>query len=135
MKAEYQRRRNFIHASFNEMGVPCPKPTGAFYAFPKIGHLGLTSKAFALRLLDEEKVAVVPGTAFGPCGEGFVRCRLRHRHGRFEGGHEPPPTLHQTPGLNPAPPTRGNRAKSPPFLAFLGTYPQRRHDISPINEE
>ena len=74
MKAEYQRRRNFIHASFVEMGVPCPKPTGAFYAFPKIADCGMASKAFAYALLDEEKVAVVPGTAFGPCGEGYVRC-------------------------------------------------------------
>jgi aminotransferase len=73
MRAEYQRRRNFLHNSFNEMGLPCGKPAGAFYAFPSVGHLGLTSKEFALKLLDQEKVAMVPGTAFGPCGEGFVR--------------------------------------------------------------
>jgi aminotransferase len=73
MRSEYQRRRNFLHNSFNEMGLPCNKPAGAFYAFPSVGHLGLTSKAFALKFLDEEKVAMVPGTAFGPCGEGFVR--------------------------------------------------------------
>ena len=73
MRSEYQRRRNFLHNSFNEMGLPCAKPAGAFYAFPSVGHLGLTSKAFALKFLDEEKVAMVPGTAFGPCGEGFVR--------------------------------------------------------------
>lgn len=73
MRAEYQRRRNFLHNSFNEMGLPCGKPSGAFYAFPSVGHLGLTSKEFALKLLDQEKVAMVPGTAFGPCGEGFVR--------------------------------------------------------------
>jgi aminotransferase len=73
MRSEYQRRRNFLHNSFNEMGLPCAKPAGAFYAFPSVGHLGLTSKAFALQFLDEEKVAMVPGTAFGPCGEGFVR--------------------------------------------------------------
>lgn len=74
MKAEYQRRRNFIHASFTEMGIPCPRPAGAFYAFPNIAATGMTSKAFAYGLLEEEKVAVVPGTAFGPCGEGYVRC-------------------------------------------------------------
>lgn len=74
MKAEYERRRNYIHASFTEMGIPCPRPAGAFYAFPEIRHFGLSSKEFSLRLLDQEKVAAVPGTAFGPCGEGFIRC-------------------------------------------------------------
>ncbi|HMP77159.1 MAG TPA: aminotransferase class I/II-fold pyridoxal phosphate-dependent enzyme [Kiritimatiellia bacterium] len=74
MRSEYHRRRNFLFNSFKEMGLPCHTPRGAFYAFPYIGHLGLTSKEFALRLLDQEKVAVVPGTAFGPCGEGYVRC-------------------------------------------------------------
>ncbi|MCO5061744.1 MAG: aminotransferase class I/II-fold pyridoxal phosphate-dependent enzyme [Kiritimatiellae bacterium] len=74
MRAEYQRRRNFLHNSFKEMGLPCHQPRGAFYAFPYIGHFGLTSKEFALRFLDAEKVAVVPGTAFGECGEGFIRC-------------------------------------------------------------
>jgi len=74
MKAEYQRRRNFIHASFTEMGITCPRPAGAFYAFPFIGNCGMKSKDFAYGLLDAEKVAVVPGTAFGPCGEGYVRC-------------------------------------------------------------
>ncbi len=73
MRSEYLRRRNFLHNSFAAMGLPCSKPAGAFYAFPAIGHLGLTSKEFALKFLDEEKVAMVPGTAFGPCGEGFVR--------------------------------------------------------------
>lgn len=74
MRSEYMRRRNFIHNSFQEMGLPCHRPLGAFYAFPYIGHLGLSSKEFALKFLDEERVAVVPGTAFGACGEGFVRC-------------------------------------------------------------
>lgn len=74
MRAEYERRRNFIHASFQEMGLPCPRPVGAFYAFPSIRGYAITSKEFALKLLAEEKVAVVPGTAFGPCGEGSVRC-------------------------------------------------------------
>lgn len=74
MKEEYQRRRNFIHASLEEMGLPCPRPSGAFYAFPFVGGCKMTSKAFAYALLDVEKVAVVPGTAFGACGEGYVRC-------------------------------------------------------------
>ncbi len=73
MRSEYQRRRNFLHNSFLEMGLPCAKPAGAFYAFPSVGHLGLSAKEFSLKLLDEEKVAMVPGTAFGRCGEGFVR--------------------------------------------------------------
>lgn len=73
MRSEYHRRRNFLHNSFQSMGLPCSKPAGAFYAFPQIGHLGLSSKDFAIKLLNEEKVAMVPGTAFGPCGEGFVR--------------------------------------------------------------
>ena len=74
MTAEYKRRRNFIQQSFQELGLPCVKPMGAFYAFPEIRQFGLSSKDFAMRLLQEEKVAVVPGTAFGACGEGFVRC-------------------------------------------------------------
>ena len=63
-----------MYQSLNEMGLPCHKPKGAFYAFPYIGGCGLTSKDFAVRLLDEEQVACVPGTAFGPSGEGFIRC-------------------------------------------------------------
>ena len=74
MLGEYRRRRNFIAASFVELGMECHRPLGAFYAFPSVAKFGLTSREFALRLLNEEKVAVVPGTAFGECGEGFVRC-------------------------------------------------------------
>ena len=74
MKAEYKRRRNFIHASLKEMGIPCVRPDGAFYAFADISQFGMTAKEFALKLLDEENVACVPGTAFGDCGEGFIRC-------------------------------------------------------------
>jgi aminotransferase len=74
MRGEYQRRRNFIHAALNEMGLPCALPRGAFYAFPWIGGFGLTSREFSLRLLDEQNVACVPGTAFGASGEGFIRC-------------------------------------------------------------
>jgi aminotransferase len=74
MRSAYEKRRNFMHASFTEMGLPCPLPGGAFYLFPYIGAYGMTSREFALRLLDEEKVACVPGSAFGPSGEGHLRC-------------------------------------------------------------
>ena len=74
MVAEYRRRRNFIAGAFAEMGLACHRPLGAFYAFPSIARFGLSSRDFALKLLHEERVAVVPGTAFGACGEGFVRC-------------------------------------------------------------
>jgi aminotransferase len=74
MLGEYRRRRNFLAASFAELGIECHRPLGAFYAFPSVAKFGLPSKEFAVRLLKEEKVAVVPGTAFGECGEGFVRC-------------------------------------------------------------
>ena len=74
MRGEYLRRRNFICDSLNRMGLPCHLPSGAFYAFPYIGRLGLSSKDFALKLLDSENVACVPGSAFGPSGEGFLRC-------------------------------------------------------------
>ena len=74
MKAEYKKRRNFIHASFEQMGIPCVYPAGAFYAFADISRFGMSSKDFALQLLDEQNVACVPGTAFGACGEGFIRC-------------------------------------------------------------
>ena len=74
MVDEYRRRRNFIAAAFAEMGLECHRPLGAFYAFPSVAKFGLPAKDFSLQLLREEKVAVVPGTAFGACGEGFVRC-------------------------------------------------------------
>jgi aminotransferase len=74
MVNEYRRRRNYIAAAFKEMEVPCHTPLGAFYAFPSVARFGLSSKDFAMKLLHEERVAVVPGTAFGACGEGFVRC-------------------------------------------------------------
>ena len=74
MKGEYKKRRNFIHASLEEMGIPCIRPDGAFYAFADISKFGMTAKEFSLKLLDEENVACVPGTAFGACGEGFIRC-------------------------------------------------------------
>jgi len=74
MVNEYRRRRNFIAAAFADMGMECHRPLGAFYAFPSVAKFGMPAKEFALALLREEKVAVVPGTAFGACGEGFVRC-------------------------------------------------------------
>jgi aminotransferase len=74
MVNEYRRRRNFVAGALADLGLDCHRPLGAFYAFPSIRRSGLSSRDFALRLLQEEKVAVVPGTAFGACGEGFVRC-------------------------------------------------------------
>lgn len=73
MREQYQRRRDFIVRRFNEMGLPCHLPKGSFYAFPSVRGTGFKEKDFCLRLLEEKNVAVVPGTAFGPCGEGFVR--------------------------------------------------------------
>lgn len=74
MRKSYRQRRNFITKSFNEMGLSCHVPGGAFYAFPSIKSTGLTSEEFAEQLLVEEKVAVVPGSVFGKSGEGYVRC-------------------------------------------------------------
>jgi len=74
MREEYRLRRNLIVTSLTESGIPCHLPKGAFYVFPDIRATGMTSKEFALKLLEEKKVAVVPGTAFGPSGEGYVRC-------------------------------------------------------------
>lgn len=72
VEAYNQRRRYLLHA-FKEIGLDCFEPFGAFYVFPSIKKFGMTSEEFATRLLNEEKVAVVPGTAFGDCGEGFLR--------------------------------------------------------------
>jgi aminotransferase len=74
MRREYELRRNYIVRAFNDLGLECFKPRGAFYVFPGISSTGLTSREFSLQLLREKKVAVVPGTAFGPSGEGHVRC-------------------------------------------------------------
>jgi len=74
MVEEYRRRRNFIATALAAMGLECHRPLGAFYAFPSVAKFGLSSRDFALKLLGQEKVAVVPGTAFGNCGEGFIRC-------------------------------------------------------------
>jgi aminotransferase len=73
MKREYARRRRLVHGRLMRMGLDCVRPDGAFYIFPCIRSSGLDSMGFSKRLLEEEKVAVVPGTAFGEVGEGFVR--------------------------------------------------------------
>ncbi len=73
MRESYNQRRRFLMNAFKEMGLQCFEPYGAFYVFPCIKEFGMTSEEFAERLLREEKVAVVPGTAFGNCGEGFLR--------------------------------------------------------------
>ena len=73
MRDEYDRRRRFLLNAFEEMGIECFEPYGAFYMFPSIKKFGMSSDEFATRLLKEEKMAVVPGTAFGDCGEGFLR--------------------------------------------------------------
>jgi aminotransferase len=74
MVEDYNRRRLFTVKGLNEIGLTCFEPRGAFYAFPSIKGTGMTSEEFSERLLTEEKTAVVPGTAFGECGEGYVRC-------------------------------------------------------------
>ena len=74
MREEYRLRRNFIVKALNEIGLTCHRPRGSFYAFPCIRSTGLDSKTFAFRLLKEEQVACVPGGAFGPAGEGYLRC-------------------------------------------------------------
>jgi aminotransferase len=74
MREQYRVRRNFFVNALNEMGLKCHLPRGSFYAFPCIRSTGLDSKQFALQLLETEKVACVPGSAFGPSGEGYLRC-------------------------------------------------------------
>lgn len=73
MKREYKRRRELVISGLNEIGLTCHKPEGAFYAFPSIKSFGLSSMNFAKELLKKERVAMVPGTAFGPSGEGYMR--------------------------------------------------------------
>jgi len=84
MRHEYQARRNYIVRALNEMGLDCHRPRGSFYAFPSIKRTGLTSKEFAVRLLQEEQVACVPGDAFGPSGEGHLRCCFATALGQIE---------------------------------------------------
>lgn len=73
MRESYDQRRRYLMHAFEEMGLECFEPFGAFYTFPNIKRFGMGADEFALRLLQEEKVAVVPGTAFGDCGEGYLR--------------------------------------------------------------
>ncbi|MBQ3164553.1 MAG: aminotransferase class I/II-fold pyridoxal phosphate-dependent enzyme [Lachnospiraceae bacterium] len=91
MRESYDQRRRFLVHAFKQMGLECFEPFGAFYIFPCIKEFGMTSDEFANRFLQEEKVAVVPGTAFGECGEGFIRIsyaysmeRLKEAIGRLE---------------------------------------------------
>jgi aminotransferase len=74
MVSEYNRRRRLMVAGLRELGLSCFEPRGAFYTFPSIEDTGLTSEEFAERLLMEEKVVVIPGSVFGDCGEGYIRC-------------------------------------------------------------
>ena len=73
MRDSYDKRRRFVVHELRDMGLPCFEPYGAFYVFPCIREFGMTSEEFATKLLTEQKVAIVPGTAFGDCGEGFLR--------------------------------------------------------------
>lgn len=73
MKTEYDRRRKYLTKALSDIGLPCQSPEGAFYVFMKLGHYGLSSEEFCERLLEEYNVAIVPGTAFGDCGEGYAR--------------------------------------------------------------
>lgn len=73
MRTAYNQRRRFLMHAFREMGLECFEPYGAFYVFPCIKEFGMTSEEFATRFLEEEKVAAVPGDAFGASGEGYLR--------------------------------------------------------------
>lgn len=84
MHAEYDRRRRMIHQGLNDLGLPTFEPHGAFYVFPSIHNTGLNDQEFAERLLMEEKVAVVPGSAFGDAGMGFVRCSYATSYEKIE---------------------------------------------------
>jgi aminotransferase len=84
MKEEYDRRRKLIHQGLNDLGLPTFEPHGAFYVFPSVHNTGLDDETFAEKLLLEEKVAVVPGSAFGDAGIGFVRCSYATRYDLIE---------------------------------------------------
>jgi len=84
MVAEYDRRRRLIVDGLNSIGMPCFEPQGAFYAFPSVAQSGMTDEEFAARLLEEEQVAVVPGSAFGAGGAGYVRCSYATAYGKIE---------------------------------------------------
>jgi aminotransferase len=84
MRSEYDRRRKLIVAGLNQLGLPTFEPKGAFYAFPSITPSGMDDDTFSMKLLDEEQVAVVPGSAFGAGGEGFVRCSYATAYEKIE---------------------------------------------------
>jgi aminotransferase len=84
MRAEYDRRRRLVVDGFNAIGLETFEPRGAFYAFPRITSTGLDSETFARRLLEEEHVAVIPGGAFGPSGEGHVRACYATSHEKLQ---------------------------------------------------
>ena len=84
MRAEYDRRRRLIVGGLNELGLSTFEPHGAFYAFPNIAASGMDDETFAKRLLEEERVAVVPGNSFGPGGEGYVRCSYATAYDKIE---------------------------------------------------
>jgi aminotransferase len=84
MRREYDRRRRLIVGGLNEIGLTCVEPKGAFYAFPSIAVTGMDENTFAERLLQEERVAVIPGSAFGPSGKGYVRCSYATAYEKIE---------------------------------------------------
>jgi aminotransferase len=84
MRAEYDSRRRLIVSGFNSLGLKCFEPRGAFYAFPSIGVTGMTDEEFCDRLLYEEQVAVIPGSAFGRSGAGFVRASYTNSEENIE---------------------------------------------------
>jgi aminotransferase len=84
MRAEYDRRRRLIVDGFNTLGLSCYEPRGAFYAFPSIKASGMNSDEFAMRLLEEQEVAVVPGEAFGSSGSGFIRASYATAYEKIE---------------------------------------------------
>ena len=84
MAAEYDRRRRLIVDGLNEIGLKCFEPQGAFYAFPSIEVTGMDETEFAETLLHEERVAVIPGSAFGEAGRGYVRCSYATAYEKIE---------------------------------------------------
>jgi aminotransferase len=84
MRDEYDRRRRLIVGGLNQLGLPTFEPHGAFYAFPNVAITGMDDETFAQKLLEEERVAVVPGTSFGAGGAGYVRCSYATAYEQIE---------------------------------------------------